>query len=244
LYGTLERLGGLQYTLAVVNGMNAAGLKGGEGIRGGRFGGQDATMSNIAVTGSVAYYIGDLRLQASGYYGGGAGLSPRVADSLQLDSGPFGTPIALVEANAQYDYKALHLRALAAAVNIPDAENLNRAFATNVPQTMLGWYGEAAVDLLYGAYQNKKKMLLFARYENLDINRVVPFNGIENPEWEQQYITGGVHFQPASGVSVKFDYVQRITGEPNPALVVTPFPQQLPYYTNHGFVNLGLGYSF
>ena len=46
------------------------------------------------------------------------------------------------------------------------------------------------------------------------------------------------------GVVVKADYTQRITGTPNPALVVTPFPQQRPYFTQNGFVNLGIGYSF
>jgi hypothetical protein len=40
------------------------------------------------------------------------------------------------------------------------------------------------------------------------------------------------------------DYTHRMTGEQNPALIVTPFPQLVPYYTQKGFLNFGIAYNF
>ena len=43
---------------------------------------------------------------------------------------------------------------------------------------------------------------------------------------------------------MKFDYALRTTGAPNPALSLNPYPQAQPYFTENGFINIGLGYSF
>jgi hypothetical protein len=85
---------------------------------------------------------------------------------------------------------------------------------------------------------------VFGRYEFLDMNNTVPSTGIKNGTNRRSYIVAGLTFKPVSGVVVKADYVLRKTGERNNDLIVTPFPQQLPYFTSNGFFNLGLGYSF
>lgn len=244
LYGRSRRMAGLNYSLALVNGLDASGFGSGEGIRGGRFEGREATATNLAVTGSLLYYLKNFRLQCSGYYGGSSGLSAQMADSLQLVSGAFGTPVAVEEANVQYSGRVFRFRALACAIQIPDAEKINNAYANNTANLMLGAYAEAAVDLLALRRENERSLLLFARYENIDLNYQVPDNGIVSEEWRKQYIVAGLTFLPVSGVAVKFDYVHRITGEPNPALIVNPFPQSQPYYTSNGFANLGISYSF
>jgi len=78
----------------------------------------------------------------------------------------------------------------------------------------------------------------------MNLSAKVPANGLQNDANKQQYIVGGLTYKPVRGVAVKADYVRRITGTPNSALIVTPFPQQVPYYKNNGFVNLAVAYNF
>ncbi len=239
LNGTSQKIQGLNYTIALVNGLNSAGFKNGSGIREGRFEGSNATASNVALTGSLLYYYNDFRFQVSGYYGGSVGLNKREADSLQLDSGPFGTPVALGEANIQYTHKRFAARLLATWLQIVDAEKINRAYASNTAQTMLGGYAEVAYQVF-----PKQKISAFVRYENMDLNYNIPENGIENDILKKQYISVGLTCLPVKGVAIKFDYVYRQTGGLNPVLNLNPFPNAPAYYTTNSFINLGFGYSF
>jgi hypothetical protein len=245
IYGNVRRIPGLNYSAAILNGLNSGGFNNGTGIADGRFEGSQATASNIAVTGALLYYYKNWRMQASGYFGGTAGLVKRVADSLQLKSGPFGTPVGLVEANVQYYDKGVSFKALVASAHIPDAFRINRAYANNTPTSMLGAYAEAGYNILHALNDGTAKNLtLFARYEWMDLNQNIPSNGIYNATLKKTYVVTGLTFQPTQGVVVKLDYVLRQTGDRNPELVVTPFPSALPYYKTNGFVNLGFGYSF
>jgi len=245
LYGAIPHIPGLNYSLAIVNGLNSGGFENGTGIEGGRFEGQNATASNIALTGSLLYYIGNFRIQASGYYGGSAGLTPKKADSLQLQSGAFGTPVALGEVDLQYFGKALSFRALGTIVNIPDAAAINRAYANNTPQEMVGAYAEVGYNILH-LFNNsiKKSLTAFGRYEYMDLNYEIPGNGIINGINKKQYIITGLTYIPVHGIAIKADYVLRQTGAPNTALIVTPYPQAPLYYTSNGYINFGIGYSF
>ena len=245
LYHNVRALPGFNYSLAIMNGLNSSRFANGTGIAEGRQEGSQATASNLAVTGSALYYFKNWRIQASGYYGGSAGLTKRVADSLHLQSGAFGTPVSLVEGNAQYHNNGVSFRALGVAVFISDADALNRAYAHNIPSSMVGYYAELGYDLYrFINPESNKNLVAFGRYEFLDMNNTVPSTGIKNGTNRRSYIVAGLTFKPVSGVVVKADYVLRKTGERNNDLIVTPFPQQLPYYTSNGFFNLGLGYSF
>lgn len=245
IYGNINAVNGLNYSFGVINGLHADGFENGTGIREGRFEGRNATASNLALTGSLLYYIKDFRFQVSGYYGGSCGLNKRDADSLQLESGPFGTPVSLFEANAQYTGKLFSVRALAAQVSIPEAESINKAYASNTPESLFGAYVEAGINLLYLFNKETKKTLaLFARYETLDLNKTLAPNGIENDINQKDYIVAGLTFKPIHGIAIKADYVYRKTGEPNPQLVINPSPQAPAFSETNGFFNLGFGYSF
>lgn len=252
LWGRCRRMPALNYSLALVNGLSSANFEYGTGLREGRFEGSHATASNLAVTGALLYYAGNFRFQVSGYYGGTAGIAARQADSLMLNSGAFGTPVALGEADMKFSNGAFSFTALATAVQIPDASAINRAYGNNTPETMVGGYAEAGCNILRLIGRNKsdsamakrKSLTIFARYEYMDLNYRVPENGITNDLLKKQFIVAGVGFQPIQGVVIKADYVMRTTGEPNAALLVNPFPQAQPYFTDNGFFNLGVGYSF
>jgi hypothetical protein len=246
LFGNLRAVPGLNYSVALVNGLNSAGFESGSGIREGRFEGRDANASAIAVTGALLYYIKNFRLQASAYYAGSAGLTKVEADSLQLSYGAFGTPVALYEADMQYNHKGVSVKALFTTVNIADAKNINRAYANNTPEKMMGYYAEAGYNILRLLKKHEQNLMLFARYEKLDMNYKYneSSNGLLDETLNQTYIIGGLTYQPIKGVTVKADYVFKQTGDQNPALVVNPFPGARPYQKKQGFFSLGVGYSF
>lgn len=245
VYGNIKSVRGLNYSFALLNGLNSVGFANGSGIREGRFEGRSASASNIALTGALLYYTGDFRIQASGYYGGSAGLTKRVADSLLLNYGAFGTPVAIGEMNLQYQHKGFSFKTLGAMVYIKDADKINRAYANNTPEQMLGAYAELGYNVIRAFRKNSEKNLTaFFRYEYLDMNSRIPANGINNDMLRRQYAVAGLSYIPVNGVIVKADYVLRMTGRPNPALIINPYPLQQPYYTDNGFVNLGIGYSF
>lgn len=237
LYGKSIALSGFNYTFGIMNGLNSAGFDSTRGIRGGRFEGRDATASNLAVTGSLLYYASHFRMQASGYYGGSAGLSDADADTLNLENGTFGTPVLLTEANIEYEHKGFSLRALATMIQIPDAKKINNAYGNDVAKTMFGYYGEIGYDLFrLCKKETQKNMVLFVRYESLDLNYRRPANLLRNKLLESNYIIAGLTYKPVKGVSVKADFVTHTTGKPNPA------PSS--FHATNSFFNLGFGYSF
>jgi hypothetical protein len=244
IYGQIHSVPGLNYSASVSNGLNSADFQNGSGIRNGRQLGSNTRGFNLALNGSLLYYTGDFRFQVAGYLGGSTGEEKRVADSLQLNSGAFANPVAIAEADGQYSKGPLVIKALASFINIANASDINRAYANNTPGSVTGSYFEAGFNTLYGRYKTAKQLIIFGRYEYMDLNLKVPKNGVDNDANKQHYIVGGITFKPIRGVAVKADYTHHITGTPNSALIITPFPQQIPYYKNNGFINLGIAYNF
>lgn len=244
LYGGIARVPGLNYSVGLTNGLNSSLFRNGSVIRNGRQLGSGATGMGLGLSGSLLYYTGHFRVQASAWMGGSTAVSKRVADSLHLNHGAFGNPVMLGEINAQYSHQAWNIRAIVTGVSVPNALNINKAYANNTPKSAYGGYLEGAYDLFWAKHQGAKSCWLFGRYEYMDLSAKMPSVGLPNPANRQQYIVGGITFKPIRGIAVKADWVQRITGTPNPDLVITPFPQQVPYYTSNGFFNLGIAYNF
>ena len=245
LYGRSRRWQGLNWNVGLQNGLDAGAFQHGSGIREGRGEGSNASAANLGLSGSLLYYVGHFRMQASGYYGGAAGLTQREADSLQLDYGLFGTPVRLLEANVQYLGEKLRVKALAAQVDMPDAGRINRAYASNTAERMFGAYAEVGCDLWsWIKPAQKRDLIAFVRCETLDMNAVAPENGIDDPTLRRTYVVAGLTYAPTGGINVKADYVLRRTGSPNPVLSINPYPQALPYFTENGFINIGVTYNF
>jgi len=237
----------LTYSVAVVNGLNNAGFEHGSAIREGRAEGQLAGANNLAVTASVQYFAGNWKFQVSGYAGGTTPLGPKQADTLQLESGVFGTPVYLAEADIQYSGRGLTLKALGCNISLPKAESINRAYDNNTPEQVYGAYAEVGYNLLYSAKSEKwrsKQLNIFARYETLDLNAKIPVNGIIDGTEKQSHIIAGLGYFPLPHVVIKADVRLMSTGEQNGALIVNPNPNALPYKQNNTFLNIGIGYSF
>ena len=242
--GTLDAAG-LRYSLALTTGLDARGFGDGRGIRGGRSQGSNASADNLALSGSMQMRAGDFQVQLSGYAGGASGLTARQADSLQLRSGMFGTPVLLGEADVRYEYGGFAARALAAFITIPDADRINRAYARNTPESLFGAYAEVAYDLLRVVEDDASaQVFLFLRYEAMDLNATVPSNGIPDDALKQQHLVAGVSFLPVPNVVVKADVRSTRTGQANPALRTDPDAIAVPYQRSNVVANLGIGYSF
>ena len=243
-YGSSNRLPGLNWSLGLMNGLNGEALRGGTGLSAARFEGRQASAANIGLTASLLYFWRGFRFQASGYYGGSVGITPRAADSLNLERGLFGTPVALAEANIQYRYKGIVLKALGAYSIIPEAASLNAAYATNTPETMYGYLVEAGYNVLETTKFKNKQLILFCRLEGMDLMATIPENGIKDEIHRQTRIISGLTFFPIRSVAIKLDWQHVRTGEPNPALIFNPSPSAPPYLPVNNLVQAGIAYSF
>lgn len=243
-YGTLKRFP-LSWSIGLVNGLNAAGFQHGTGLREGMFEGRFASFNNMAVTAALLINKGGFRAQISGYYGGSVGAAPRQADSLQLTSGMFGSPVIMGEADVQYRIRGFNAKILGVVVQMPEAFAINRAFANNVPTTEYGAYAEVGYDILSEIRKaNGHQLVAFVRYEKLNMNASIPTNGVIDGTLDQQHIVTGLSYLPIRNVIIKADVRLQHTGPQNPALVFNPSPVALPYQQNNVFLNLGVGYSF
>ena len=243
-YGKANRLP-LNYSIALMNGLNSATFEHGDGIRGGRAEGSNANANNLAVTASVQYSVGNFKLQLSGYSGGTVGLNKRGADSLNLNSGAFGTPIYLAEGNVQYSKNAFSAKAIFVNINYPDAGKINTAYSKNLANGMIGSYAELAYDWLYKKGQ-QASFTTFTRYEYIDLNVTTPAppKSIYDGTLKQQHIIAGISYLPIPNVAIKADVKLLHTGVQNPELVINPAPNAIPYNQNNTFLNIGIGYSF
>lgn len=233
------------YSIALVNGLNNAGFEHGSGFEGGRAEGQFGGANNLAVTAAIQFFAGNWKFQVSGYAGGTTPLNPKAADSLQLESGFFGTPIYIAEGDIQYANKGIAFKALGCNVSIPGAEHINMAYNNNTPSQIYGAYAELAYNLLQTAKKDKwktKQLNLFARYEMLDMNAKIPVNGIIDGTLQQTHLVAGLGYFPIPHVVIKADVRLMSTGAENP-LLASPNPAS-PYKQNNSFLNIGVGYSF
>ncbi|MCX6350486.1 MAG: hypothetical protein NTX03_01340 [Bacteroidetes bacterium] len=243
-YGSMNSFP-ISYNIGLVNGLNSSAFEHGSGIREGRFEGRTATANNLAITGALQFLKGDFKAQISGYYGGTVGLAPREADSLKLTSGFFGTPVMLWEADAQYVAKGFTVKLLAAMLSIPDAKDINRAYANNTATSAYGGYAEVGYNILqtYEKYKTQQ-LIVFGRYEKLDLNASLPANGITDGTLNQTHIVAGFSYLPLKNVVIKADVRFMQTGKQNPDLIINLNPIALPYQQNNTLLNLGIGYAF
>jgi hypothetical protein len=243
-YGNSEKIP-LNYSFALMNGLEGQNFEHGTGIRGGRAEGNLAPANNIAVTAAVQYFWKNFKFQVSGYSGGTVTLSPKGSDSLGLNSGAFGTPIYLGEADFQYEYNAWSAKALGVYIAYPDAGKMNTVYGNNTATGMDGFYAELAYNWLFKK-QTKASFISFVRFEALNMNSSIAANGegIYDGTEDQTHLIMGFGYLPIPNVVIKADVRLMHTGPQNPALVVNPPPNALPYQQSNQFLNLGIGYSF
>jgi len=243
-YGSLNNVP-VNYSIGLMNGLNSATFEHGDGLRGGRAEGSSALANNLAVSASLQYLWKDFKFQVSGYMGGTVGLNKRAADSLNLNSGAFGTPVYLTEADMQYAKNGISFKAIGVYVSYPDGAKVNTAYAKNTANSMYGAYGEIGYDWLYKK-QKQAQFITFARCEVMDLNASIPAppKAIYDGTLKQSNAIIGFGYLPVPNVVIKADVRLLHTGKQNPDLIINPPPNALPYNQHNSFINIGIGYSF
>jgi hypothetical protein len=101
----------------------------------------------------------------------------------------------------------LDLKGVVYHESVGDADVLSNELGTTIGESMLGWYGEAAYDLLRRDREGSsgRALFLFGRYENFDTNQDVPTGFVANPAANRTVITGGVSYMPVDKIAFKAD---------------------------------------
>ncbi len=216
LYGNLDRVP-LNYSIAVMNGLNSAKFRHDTGLGEGEGLGSNATANNLAVTASVQYRVSDFKFQLAGYVGGTVGLSKRSADSLNvgLTTGAFGTPLYLGEFDVQYAKNGFSAKALGTYIAYPGADKIYQAYATSIGSGMYGTYLELAYDWLHHTGATKQ-FITFVRGEALDMNANLTVLQKEDDQrdktLQQTHVIAGISYFPIPNVVIKADVRLQHTG--------------------------------
>jgi hypothetical protein len=189
---------GLKYRVYIVSGLNAEGFTASSGIRGGRGHVAEQPSDDLAIVGRLEY-VGlpgvDLGLSV---YQGGASTTNNAALG---DAG-----VGILEADARLRVAGLDLRGVLASINVDGADVISTFTGQNVGEEMMGWYLEAAYDVLkLVAPDTDQSVVAFLRYEDFNTQESVPTGFTANPANERQVMTTGLAYFPIPDVAVKAD---------------------------------------
>ena len=201
--GVFGDIGPVSYRAYVVNGLDAAGFSASTPIRGGRQKGSRARAEDFGVTG---------RLDFTGVPGLLAGLSGYSGDSAQgrVSAGkPFDARVSIWDAHAEWRFRGLQLRGLAAFGRIGDAAAVNvlrgATGTASVGERFQGSYVEGGFDVL--SFRGGRASLVpFVRYERLDTQKRVPAGFARDRANDVRVWTVGANYRPIPQVVVKLDY--------------------------------------
>ncbi|MFZ5863936.1 MAG: hypothetical protein ACOYXR_13985 [Nitrospirota bacterium] len=202
LFGSVPA--GLKYRVYLVSGLNAEDFTASNGIRGGRGHVNEQPSDSLAVVGRLEY-VGlpgvDLGLSV---YQGGANTTNNAALG---DAG-----VGILEADARLRVAGLDLRGVLASINVDGADQISTYLAglptpgAPVGEEMLGWYLEAAYDVLKVLAPNTdQSVVAFLRYEDFDTQKSMPTGFAKNPAHERQVMTAGLAYFPIPDVAIKAD---------------------------------------
>lgn len=204
LNGRSYNLPGLNYTLSLMNGLNASGYSQNDGIREARYEGSLARSQQIAVSASLLYYYRSLRMQVSAYYGGS---NVPKTDSVLFSRNPFSLPVALIEANLQWTKSNFQTKLLIAHTRIIEAEKMNSYYHTDAPMSNIGAYIELSYNILsFLKPKATQRLLCFGRYEYLNqaLNVSENTTRIAGNEWHVSSF--GLQWYLLKNVCFKGDY--------------------------------------
>lgn len=211
-----ELLPGLQYRTYGLTGLNAKGFRN-TNIRSGRQSGNRERAEDWAWVARLDYAFAPSSLVGGSVYLGDSGQS--------LSYGSTDPAVGLVkesvftqiyEAHAQYRAYGLETRALFALIDVGDADQLSRdsdITGTNgtkgrpIADTMLGWYLEAAYDILPLLIEDTTQYLApWLRYSRVDTQNSVPDGFTPDLTQDRDAYELGLTYKPIPQVAIKADY--------------------------------------
>ena len=113
----------------------------------------------------------------------------------------------LPEGHAGFDYGGLELRVLASILELDDAADLSRERGETVAKRMLGYYGEAAYDVLPLLRPDSDQYLApWLRYSRIDTQNRVPSGFSSDESQDVEMVEVGLTYKPIDRVALKLDY--------------------------------------
>jgi hypothetical protein len=196
LFGSVPA--GLKYRLYYVSGLNAEGFTASNGIRGGRGHAAEQPSDDMAIVG---------RLEYVGLPGVDLGLSVYQGGANTTNNAALGNAgVGVWELDARLRAAGFDLRGVLAKVNIDGAADISTETGENVGEEMMGWYLEAAYDILrLVAPDTNQSVVAFLRYEDFNTQESMPSGFAADPANERQVTTMGVSYLPIPDVAIKAD---------------------------------------
>ncbi len=187
-----------QYRAYVTAGLDATEFSALYGIRDGVTHSEESKASDLAGVGRLV--VGPARglsLGASGYHGG--------AD--QRKPGLGKVAVTLLDADARFRRGGADLRGAFVWTAIDGASRVSTLVGQTVGRRILGWYLEAAYDVLGRgrSMPRGRALVLFARAERIDTNNCVPAGFPVDPAADRRILTGGATYYPVDRVAFKAD---------------------------------------
>jgi hypothetical protein len=174
---------------------------------------------NAAVAGRLHFNrVLGLDLGASFYYGSANNKDNFYRNAAGNTVPVSGVGLGIVEADARFSRWGLSLRAEYARVFIPGADVITDFQRSTKPNVLAvgseeqGFYAEVGYDLLHVLKRTRHELVVFGRYEHVDLHanwpKVADPRGVE----PSQYLTLGLTYRPIPEVAFKFDYRRTLAG--------------------------------
>jgi hypothetical protein len=193
----------LEYRAYLTTSLNAKGFSS-SGIRGGRQSGNRASGENLAMTGRVDWTPS----VAPGLLLGGSAFVGETGQNQSFAGSEVDALLTLWDLHAQYRWRGLELRALAAFGSVGNAETISRDVRSTVGDRQDGHYYEVAYDVMPHVFPDADTQYLapFFRYENFDTNASVPDGFVRDRTKDTELYTVGLTYKPIPQVALKLDY--------------------------------------
>jgi len=190
--------GGLAYRAYLVTGLDATRIGSVRGMDDVQTRGSHTKAEDLAGVARVEYaWTSGLSFGASGYYGG--------AD--QSEPGLGQVNVGIANADARYRAHGWDLRGVYYRVMINGADSVSTFVGETIGKAMMGWYGEAAYDVLRrDRTSGRRSLVAFGRYEAFDTNFETPVGFAATPGAGRSVMTAGLAYYPIEKVAFKADY--------------------------------------
>ena len=211
--GLFGDAGQFSYRAYVMNGLNAEGFEGGDGLREGRQGGSQASARDLAFTARADFHGVPGLLAGASFYTGDSGQGAETSAGDVIDG-----KVTLYDVHAEYNFKGLQVRGLWTAVQVDDAGEISRDIVgldpndpamagESVGSRMRGWYGQVGYDVLsWMGERTRQAVIPYARYERFDTQDRVPAGFVSEGGSDVKVITYGVAYKPITNLAIKVDF--------------------------------------